>query len=134
MLPIFMHLPASQRSVVILFDVLELQRFVDLFNARDFEALRTMLAPDVRLDLVNRPQLKGPAVGETFARYGQTCDWRAWAGQVEGQPAVLVQQGHRGDERPDYFVVLGWADDRVLTLRDFLFARYVVADAECSSP
>lgn len=56
-LPIFMHLPASHRSVVILYDVLEaagsnkhpalpsaerqlLQRYVDLSNARDFETLR----------------------------------------------------------------------------------------------
>lgn len=92
-----------------------------------------MLATDVRLDLVNRLQLQGPAVGEYFARYGQTQGWRAWAGQVEGQPAVLVQHGPRGDERPDCFVVLAWADDRVSTIRDFLFARYAVADAECSS-
>jgi RNA polymerase sigma-70 factor (ECF subfamily) len=183
-LPTFMHMPASQRSVVILFDVLDysaeeiseilgttvpavksllqrgrarlrelarqaadpgtrpplssverrlLQRYVDLFNARDFDTLRTMLAADVRLDLVNRLQLQGPAVGEYFARYGQTEGWRAWPGRVEGQPAVLIQQHQRSDERPDYFVVLGWSDERVSTIRDFLFARYVVADAEHSA-
>jgi len=182
-LPTFMHMPASQRSVVILFDVLDysaeevgeilgttvpavksllqrgrgrlrelageaaglnkrapfssaerrlLQRYVDLFNARDFDALRTMLAADVRLDLVNRLQLQGAAVGEYFARYGQTQGWRAWAGQVEGQSAVLIQQQQRSDERPDYFVVLDWSDERVSKIRDFLFARYVVADAEHS--
>ncbi|MGE0310656.1 MAG: sigma-70 family RNA polymerase sigma factor [Lautropia sp.] len=181
-LPTFMHLPASQRSVVILFDVLDysaeetsellgttvpavksllqrgrrrlrelarrapgadrlpalssaertlLQRYVDLFNARDFETLRAMLAADVRLDLVNRLKLQGPAVGEYFARYRQNQGWRAWAGRVEGQPAVLIQQGQRSDERPDYFVLLGWSADRVATIRDFLFARYVVVDAEC---
>lgn len=183
-LPTFMHMPASQRSVVVLFDVLDysaeeiseilgttvpavksllqrgrgrlrdlakegagankrpplssaerrlLQRYVDLFNARDFDTLRTMLAADVRLDLVNRLQLQGPAVGEYFGRYGQTQGWRAWAGRVEGQPAVLIQQQQRSDTRPDYFVVLGWSDERVSTIRDFLFARYVVADAEHSS-
>ena len=183
-LPTFMHVPASQRSVVILFDVLDysaeetstilgttvpavksllqrgrsrlrelardaagvdrlpplssaerrlLQRYVDLFNARDFETLRAMLAADVRLDLVNRLELQGPAVGEYFARYGQTQGWRAWAGRVEGQPAILIQQQPRADERPDYFVLLDWSGERVSTIRDFLFARYVVADAECAS-
>lgn len=183
-LPTFMHMPASQRSVVILSDVLDysaqeiseildttvpavksilqrgrgrlralatesagaverpplssaeqrlLQRYVDLFNARDFDVLRTMLAADVRLDLVNRLQLQGHAVGEYFARYGQTQGWKAWSGLVEGRPAVLIQQHERSDARPDYFVVLGWTGARVSTIRDFLFARYVVADAELLS-
>ena len=83
-----------------------------------------------RLDLVNRLRLQGPAVGEYFARYRQAQGWRAWPGLVEGRPAVLIQQGERSDERPDYFVVLGWSGDRVSTIRDFLFARYVAADAE----
>jgi RNA polymerase sigma-70 factor (ECF subfamily) len=179
--PAFMQIPASQRSVVILFDVLEysaeevgallgatvpavkstlqrgrsslrtlashamatgeritlpdaeqqlLRRYVDLFNARDFDTLRTMLAVDVQLDLVNRLRLQGPAVGEYFARYGQTQGWRAWPGVVEGRPAILIQQHERPDVRPDYFVVLGWADQRVSTIRDFLFARYATVDAE----
>jgi len=183
-LPTFMRMPASQRSVVILFDVLEysaeevgdilgttvpavksilqrgrnrlralarqtagagkraplstaeqrlLRRYVDLFNARDFDTLRTMLAADVRLDLVNRLQLQGAAVGEYFGRYGQTQGWKAWPGLVEGRPAVLIQQHERSDARPDYFVVLGWSGERVSTIRDFLFARYVVADAEHAS-
>jgi RNA polymerase sigma-70 factor (ECF subfamily) len=182
-LPTFMHMPASQRSVVILFDVLDysaeevgeilgttvpavkstlqrgrsrlrelagqtaaaeraalsaaeqrlLRRYVDLFNARDFDTLRTMLAADVRLDLVNRLQLHGPAVGEYFARYGQTQGWKARPGLVEGRPAVLIQQQERSDTRPDYFVVLGWSGERVSTIRDFLFARYVMADAEHAS-
>lgn len=180
-LPTFMHMPASQRSVVILFDVLDysaqevseildttvpavksilqrgrdrlralareapgkveraplstveqrlLRRYVDLFNARDFDTLRTMLAADVRLDLVNRLRLQGPAVGEYFARYGQTQGWRASPCLIEGRPAVLIQQHERSDALPDYFVVLGWSGERVSTIRDFLFARYVLADAE----
>jgi RNA polymerase sigma-70 factor (ECF subfamily) len=177
----FMRIPATQRSVVILFDVLEysaeevgsllsttvpavksllqrgrtrlralagnetercdrsplpdaeqrlLRAYVDLFNARDFDTLRTMLAADVQLDLVNRLRLQGAAVGEYFARYGQRQDWRAWPGVVEGRPAMLMQQHERPDARPDYFVVLGWAGERVLTIRDFLFAAYATADAE----
>lgn len=180
-LPSFMQMPPSQRSVVILVDVLDhsaqevadilgssvpavrsalqrgrgrlralaapsppagppallsdaevqlLRRYVDLFNARDFDTLRTMLAADVQLDLVNRLRLQGPPVGEYFARYGQTQGWRAWPGVVEGRPAVLMQQHARDDQQPDYVVVLGWSGGHVSTIRDFLFARYVMADVE----
>src|ERR1700733_4412844 len=138
-LPTFMRMPASQRSVVILFDVLEysaeevgeiigstvpavksilqrgrsrlralashatetstraplpdaerqlLRAYVDLFNSRDFDTLRTLLAADVRLDLVSRLRLQGPAVGDYFARYGERRSWKAWPGVVEGRPAV----------------------------------------------
>jgi len=107
-----------------------LQRYVDLFNARDFDTLRTMLAADVQLDLVNRLQLQGAAVGEYFSRYGQTQGWHAWPGVVEGRPAVLIRQHRRTDGLVDYFVVLGWSGEQVSTIRDFLFARYVMADVE----
>jgi RNA polymerase sigma-70 factor (ECF subfamily) len=180
-LPTFMQMPASQRSVVILFDVLEysaeevgeiigttvpavksilqrgrnhlrvlagqatgattrvplpeaeqqlLRTYVDLFNSRDFDTLRTLLAADVRLDLVSRLQLQGEAVGNYFARYGERQGWKAWPGVVEGRPAVLIQQEERPDGRPDYFVVLGWSGQRLSTIRDFFYARYAIADAE----
>ena len=180
-LPTFMQMPAAQRSVVILFDVLEysaeevgeiigttvpavksilqrgrnhlrvlagqatgattrvplpeaeqqlLRTYVDLFNSRDFDTLRTLLAADVRLDLVSRLQLQGEAVGNYFARYGERHGWKAWPGVVEGRPAVLIQQEERPDGRPDYFVVLGWSGQRLSTIRDFFYARYAIADAE----
>jgi RNA polymerase sigma-70 factor (ECF subfamily) len=106
-----------------------LQRYVDLFNARDFDTLREMLAADVRLDLVNRLRLQGAPVGEYFTRYGQSQGWTAWPGLVEGRPAVLIRQPGGAEARPDYFVVLGWADGCVASIRDFLFARYAMADA-----
>ena len=180
-LPVFMQIPASQRSVVILFDVLEysaeevgeilgttvpavksslqrgrsrlralasdatetdkrvplpdeeqklLRRYVGLFNSRDFDTLRTMLAADVQLDLVSRRRLQGPAVGGYFVKYAERQGWRAWPGVVEGRPALLMQQDERSHGRPDYFVVLSWSDQRVSSIQDFFFARYAIADAE----
>jgi RNA polymerase sigma-70 factor (ECF subfamily) len=78
---------------------------------------------------VNRLRLQGAAVGEYFTRYGQSQGWTAWPGLVEGRPAVLIRQPGGVDARPDYFVVLGWADGHVASIRDFLFARYATADA-----
>ena len=48
-----------------------LHRYATLFNARDWEALRRFIAEDCRLDLVSRPERRGPAVGEYFTRYAE---------------------------------------------------------------
>ena len=180
-LPAFMRLPPSQRSAVILFDVLDhtaeqvgailqtstgavksalqrgrgnlrraaqradtappwpplsdaqrtlLQSYVALFDARDFDRLRDLLAADVRLDLVDRLQLEGEAVREYFHRYGQRDDWRAEAGMVEGRPAVLMHRRAALDAGHDSFIVLGCDGGRVTTIRDFLFAPYALDGAE----
>ena len=106
-----------------------LRRYVDLFNARDFDALRTMLAADVELDLVTRPHRRGAAVGEYFTQYGRMTGWKARPGVVEGRPAVLMQQTGREDARPDYFVLLDLSGQQVVAIQDFYYARYAIADA-----
>jgi RNA polymerase sigma-70 factor (ECF subfamily) len=68
-----------------------LTRYIERFNARDFDAVRAMLADEVRLDLVNRATRQGrAAVGEYFHRYDQVNDWRLVLGSVENRPAILV--------------------------------------------
>src|SRR5262245_50040245 len=46
-----------------------LHRYAALFNARDWEALRRLIAEDCRLDLVSRLERRGAAVGQYFDRY-----------------------------------------------------------------
>ncbi|MGO8993927.1 MAG: sigma factor-like helix-turn-helix DNA-binding protein, partial [Polyangiaceae bacterium] len=54
-----------------------LRRYVDRFNARDFDALRDLLAEDVQLNLVNRVRLSGRKdVSVYFHRYEERQDWR----------------------------------------------------------
>ncbi len=102
-----------------------LQAYADLFNAREFDALRDLLAEDVRLDLANRTRLAGRKdVSVYFTRYAQASDWRVRPGLAEGRPALLVS-GER-DEAVRYVVLLGWADGRITTIRDFRYAQYVM--------
>jgi RNA polymerase sigma-70 factor, ECF subfamily len=108
-----------------------LRAYVDRFNARDFDALRDMLADEVRLDLVARTALQGrKAVGTYFHNYAHSRDWRFALGLVEGRLAALACDPGDRSARPLYFVLLGWAGGRLLTIRDFRYARYVVEDAE----
>jgi RNA polymerase sigma-70 factor, ECF subfamily len=177
----FMRLPAAQRGIVILTDVLgyspqevsdvmgssiaavksALQRgrmrlrelaqepddrpqpalseperarlttYVERFNARDFDTVRSMLADDVKLDLVNRLRLSGRTeVGAYFTNYGRVHNWRFVPGFVEGQPAILVSDPDDASERTKYFILLTWADDGLVGIRDFLFASYAMDGAE----
>jgi RNA polymerase sigma-70 factor (ECF subfamily) len=105
--------------------------YIDRFNARDFNALRDMLADEVRLDLVARTGLQGrKAVGTYFHNYAHTNDWRFALGLVDGRPAALACDPDDRSARPLYFVLLGWVDGRLLTIRDFRYARYAVEGAE----
>lgn len=114
-------------------DRARLIRYVDLFNARDFDGVRQMLADDVRLDLVNRLQARGRSeVGQYFHGYALVEQWRFVPGFVEQRPAMLVFDRHDPSGQPAYFVLLDWADGRVARIRDFLFARYALEDAELS--
>ncbi|KJC39233.1 RNA polymerase sigma70 [Bradyrhizobium sp. LTSP885] len=112
-------------------DRLRLNAYVSHFNARDFDAIRAMIADDIRLELVNRTRLNGKAeVSTYFGNYSKIDDWRLVAGQVDGRPAILVFDPNEPD-RPKYFMLLNWSADKVATIRDFRHAAYVIDGAEC---
>jgi RNA polymerase sigma-70 factor, ECF subfamily len=108
-----------------------LEMYVERFTAQDFGAVRAMLADDVRLDLVNRLQLHGRTeVGEYFHRYAAAGGWRFTPGIVEGRPAILAIDAAEPEGPPAFFILLEWADGAVVSIRDFLFARYVMDGAD----
>ncbi len=105
--------------------------YVDGFRTGDFDAVRAMLAEDVRLDLVARQQRTGRSeVGEYFSRYAAARQWAFAPALVEGRAAMLVFDRDVSLERPAYFVALTFEDDRVVGMRDFLFARYALEGIE----
>ena len=106
-----------------------LRAYADRFNARDFDALRNLLAEDVRLDLVNRTRLAGRKdVSVYFGRYAEAFDWRFSAGLVEGRPALLGSDPAWTGQarRPMGRAALDWAQGRIATIRDFKYAPYVM--------
>ncbi len=110
-----------------------LAAYVARFNARDFDALRAQLADDVKVEVVNRTRLSGRGeVGRYFGNYSQTDDWHLVPGLVEGRPAVVVLDPDQPAGPPLYFMLIDWQDGRLLNVRDFRYARYVVDGAELS--
>jgi RNA polymerase sigma-70 factor (ECF subfamily) len=108
-----------------------LAAYVDRFNARDFDAVRSMLADDVRLDLVAKLRISGRSeVGNYFHNYSRIADWLFVPGLVDGRPAALVRDPGDSSGRPTYFVLLKWGRDGLVNIRDFRFARYAIEGAE----
>jgi RNA polymerase sigma-70 factor, ECF subfamily len=105
--------------------------YVAHFNARDFDAIRAMIADDVRLDLVGKTRMNGKAeVSRYFGNYARVEDWHLAPGRVEGHPAVLVFDPTAPGEGPKYFMLLQWSAGKVATIRDFRHAAYVIDGAE----
>ena len=112
-------------------DLKRLANYVDHFNARDFDAIRDLLADDVRLELVARTRMEGrQQVSRYFHNYAGAHDWRLALGLVDRRPALLVLDPNDPAAPPSYFVLLEWAHDDIAGIRDFRYARYVTESAE----
>jgi RNA polymerase sigma-70 factor, ECF subfamily len=101
------------------------------FNARGFDAVRAMLADEVRLDLVNRVTLRGVTkVGEYFHRYVEVDDWQLALDVVERRSAILVYDPRQQSSQPVYFMLLAWDGTQVSMIRDYRYVRYVLREAD----
>jgi RNA polymerase sigma factor (sigma-70 family) len=111
--------PAAERA--------DLDRYASLFNARDWDGVRSMIGEDCRLDLVSRSQRRGKAVGAYFGRYaGENVTLRT--ARLEGQ---LVLAAHvDGAATASYFILLAWEDGQVVGIRDFRYVPYIAAEAD----
>ena len=112
-------------------DRARLAAYTARFNARDFDALRDLLADEVKVEVVNRTRLNGRSeVGNYFTNYGRSSDWQLTPGLVERRPAVLVHDPDDPHGAPLYFILLDWTGERLLNVRDFRYARYATDGAE----
>jgi len=107
----------------------ELLHYAALFNARDWDGVRALLADDVRLDLVSRRQASGRReVGVYFTNYERLHDWQLAPAWLDGREVLAVRAAPASD-RPAYFIELDWVDGRVAVIRDFRHVRYIAQEA-----
>lgn len=105
-------------------------QYIALFNQRDWNGLRALLADDVKLKQSSYPLRAGRAdVGMFFGIYAKLNPvWLAPA-WLEGREVIAVFED-RADSKPSYVMWLEWRDGRISFIRDYKYVRYVVADAE----
>jgi RNA polymerase sigma factor (sigma-70 family) len=104
-------------------------RYVTLFNQQNWDALRALLADDVRLVQSAHPQRIGKAdVGMFFTVYARHEGlWLAPA-WLEGREVIAVFTDR--EAKPSYIMWLDWRDGRISFIRDYRYVRYAIADAE----
>jgi RNA polymerase sigma-70 factor (ECF subfamily) len=107
----------------------QIARYAKLFNARDWDGVRAMLAEDVRLDLVSRSQRAGSRdVGGYLTNYDALHDWHFVPASLEGREVLAAFRGP-SDERPSYYVELTFANGRVAAIKDFRYVPYIATEA-----
>jgi len=108
----------------------ELLRYIDLFNARDWDAVRAMLADDVRLDLVARTKSAGKRqVSVYYTNYDKYSGWRMAPALLDGREVIAA---YRGQEQPAYYIELQWDAGQLKTIRDYFFVPYILRDVKLS--
>jgi RNA polymerase sigma-70 factor (ECF subfamily) len=110
-----------------------LQRYVDLFNDRNWTGLRALLGEESRLDQVSLVQRRVADAGyfDRYAEILKTEDIRAEAGFVDGVPAIAMFRPSSSSV-PAYFALLEWTGGRISLIRDFRYVTYIASDARFS--
>jgi RNA polymerase sigma-70 factor (ECF subfamily) len=106
---------------------------VELFNDRDWDALRELVGEEARLDQVALVQRR-IADARHLDRYAEIIkgeDIRAEAGWVDGVPAVAMYRP-ASSAVPAYVVLLEWTGGRLTLIREFRYVPYIAGDARVS--
>lgn len=105
----------------------ETLRYVELFNAHDWNGLQRLLAEDVRLVQTAKAAIEGRAsVAKLFfAGYAEASGWRLSVAAVEGREVIWVETGPGSQP---YFMTIRWKDGQVTEIKDFRYARYIAQD------
>lgn len=107
----------------------EALNFAALFNARDWDTLRRMLADDVRLRQARRPEISGAVdVGRFFTYYAEYPLVRIEPAWLEGREILLVSAEPSGGL--SYFMLLEWLGQKISLIRDHRYATYVMDGAD----
>lgn len=105
-------------------------RYVTLFNRRDWDGLRALLADDVKLVQSTYPPRAGAAdVGMFFGIYSRSAPVRLAAAWLDGREVIAVYEDPHA-VKPSYLMWLEWRDGRISFIRDYKYVRYVIDDAE----
>lgn len=106
-----------------------LDRYVELFNARDWLGVQELLAEQCRLDLVAKAARRGkPQITEYFGQYAKD-DVRLVVARAEGRDVIAVIRPSAGP-RPIYVITLDWHEDQVGLIRDYRYVPYLVDELD----
>jgi RNA polymerase sigma-70 factor, ECF subfamily len=106
-----------------------LRLYVDRFNRRDWDGLRELIAADARLGVADKfagPLAESPYFGN-YERY--PVPWRLAAGEVDGEPAVVIMGQEAGEWTPRAFARLELSDRIIVRITDYLHCPWILSAA-----
>lgn len=104
--------------------------YVALFNRRDWDGLRALLADDVKLVQSSHPPRVGRAhVGTFFTIYAKSDAVQLVPAWLEEREVIAVFENDAGS-RPSYMMWLEWRDGLISFIHDYRYAHYVVLDVK----
>ena len=113
-------LPAHHRDLI--------ERYVAAFNRRDWDAVRTLLSDEARLEVVHRSE---GAFGATyFANYGRLAwPWKLALAHVDGTESIVHFRQVDGAWLPHAVIQLAIDDDKVAVIRDYVHVDYLLRNS-----
>ena len=108
------------------------EAYADVFNRRDWDALKHLVRADARLEIVGAAQGAMSGLGATYSENYTALkwEWRLEAGTIDGVP-TLVHWRRDGDAwRPHAAIRLWWRDGTVERIRDYIHVDYLLAESD----
>lgn len=110
-------------------DAALLRLYVERFNQRDWTGVRELIVADARLLVADR--YAGLLVESPyFSTYERIpVAWRFAAGEVDGEPAVIIQQAEGGGWLPKATVRLRVMEGKIAGITDYWFCPWIIPGA-----
>jgi RNA polymerase sigma-70 factor (ECF subfamily) len=106
-----------------------IRKYAELFNARDWDAVRAMLADDVRLEVVSVTRRRGrKEVGIYFHNYDNRLDWHVAPAWLDGREVLAVLH-NAGSTVVRSLIELVVRNGRIAQIRDLHHIPYIMAEA-----
>lgn len=105
-----------------------LSLYVDRFNRRDWHGLRELISADARVAVADR-YLGRVAGAPYFSQYEAVRPWRLAAGDLNGEPVVVVLRPGPEAWEPRAIVRIELFEGRIVGIRDYTHCPWVLSAA-----
>jgi RNA polymerase sigma-70 factor, ECF subfamily len=106
------------------------EAYAEVFNRRDWDALKQLVRADARLEIVGAAQGIMSGLGATYSTNYTALkwEWRLAPGVVDGVPVIIHWRRDGNTWRPHAAIRLWWRDGSVVRIRDYIHVDYLLTD------
>ena len=105
------------------------QAYAEVFNRRDWDALKELVRADARLEIVGAATGIMSGLGSTYSSNYTALEWewRLEPGMVDGIPVIVHWRRDGIEWRPHAAIRLWWQDGKVARIRDYIHVEYLLS-------